>query len=92
MEALETFVEGAYVRLSFDITGLTQGTSLKGKLLHKGQTYQLSNVINGTILTMSSATNTLPAGTYKFVLLWYIEETDEPQEEEEYEIVIKPRK
>ncbi|AYQ31451.1 hypothetical protein [Runella sp. SP2] len=92
MEALETFVEGAYVRLSFDVAGLTVGTSLQGKLLFKGQTYQLFNELNGTILSMSSATNTLVSGTYKFVLLWYNQDTNEPFEEEEYEIIIKPRK
>lgn len=92
MLQLETFVAGAFVRLSFDIAALPAGTALSGKLQRNGATHLLTNQTNGTTLTMSSATNTLEAGKYEFVLLWHTTATNEPIEEEEYDLIIKARK
>lgn len=92
MLQLEEFVFGAYVRLSFNIENLPSGTALSGKLQRNGQTYSLTNATNGDVLTMSSATNTLEAGRYKFVLLWYTVSNSEPIEEIETDLIIKPRK
>jgi hypothetical protein len=92
MLELESFVVGAYVRLSFDISDLPAGTAILGKLQRNGTTHNLTNTTLGDILTMSSATNSLEAGKYKFVLLWYTTATSEPIEEEEMDLIIKARK
>lgn len=92
MLKLEEFVFGSYVRLSFNIEDLPSGTALSGKLQRNGQTYSLTNATNGNVLTMSSATNSLEAGRYKFVLLWYTISSNEPIEEQETDLIIKARK
>jgi hypothetical protein len=92
MLEIESFVFGSHVRISFEMSGVPSGTSFSGKLQRSGQTYNLSNTTEGTTLTMSSATNTLEAGKYKFVLLWYTIATNEPIEELEADLIIKPRK
>lgn len=92
MIKLDDFVLGATVRLSFDVSALPAGTSLSGKLQRDGATHNLTNSTIGTVLTMSSATNTLPAGKYTFVLLWLTTATSEPIEELEADLIIKPRK
>jgi hypothetical protein len=92
MLQLEDFVLGATVRLSFDVSALPVGTSLSGKLQRDGETFEMTPSTNGNIMTLSSATNTLPAGKYKFVLLWYTVATEEPIEELEADLTIKPRK
>lgn len=91
MLQLEEFVLGSYVRISFNIGNLPSGTALSGKLTRDTQTYNLTNNTVGDVLTMSSATNMLPAGKYKFVLVWYTISTNEPIEEEGAELIIKPR-
>jgi hypothetical protein len=92
MMQLEEYVQGATVRLSFDVSALPVGTSLSGKLQRDGNTYNLTGSTNGDVLTLSDTTNTRPAGKYKFVLLWYTVATGEPIEELESDLIIKPRK
>lgn len=92
MLQLEEFVFGSYIRLSFNIESLPSGTMISGKLQRNGQTYLLTNATVGDVLTMSSATNTLEAGRYKFVLLWYTVSNSEPIEEIETDLIIKARK
>jgi hypothetical protein len=92
MLQLEEFVLGATIRLSFDVSALTAGTSLSGKLQRNGETFNLTPTTNGNIMTLSDTTNTRPAGKYKFVLLWYTIATGEPIEELEADLTIKPRK
>lgn len=88
MLQLPNFVEGATVRLSFNVASLTAGTGLSGKLLRNGTTYALTNSTVGEVLTMASTTNTLPVGKYKFVLTWYTIATDEPIEQHTAELEI----
>lgn len=95
MLQLDDFVFGATIQLSFGISDLLSEiplSSLSGKLQRNGETFLLTNSIIDTELIMSSATNTLPAGKYKFVLLWYNTTNNEPIEEYEYDLTIKPRK
>ena len=89
---LDDFVFGAFVRLSFNISDLPTGTGIVGKLQRNGSTTALINTTVGSTLTMSSATNTLEAGRYRFVLTWQTTDTQEPIEEHETDLIIRARK
>lgn len=89
---VEYFFVGGQAEMSWNISSLPDGLSLRGTLLGKGEEYTMTNTVVGDVLTMRTASNALVAGKYTFVMSLYKTVSKEIVDESEFEVVFRTPK